>query len=302
MSDSLPVLKHRMKIVDDLGAVVRTMKAMAAASITQFEQSAEALEEYSRAVELSLTLYFRRHPPVTEQGYDSDAKTGSRKALLVFGTDQGMVGQFNESLVTQTAARIAKEPVPPLLWVVGERPAFRLETSGFGSKRIFPAPGSIEAVSPLIADVLEEIDRALESGQVDTVEYCHNRPLSRTRYEFTWNRLLPLDKGWEKRFLDLPWPTSLLPELVHESSTTLPSFIGEYLFVSLARACTESAAAENGARLSAMQRAEKNVNDRMREFRLEFNRQRQRGIDEELSDLLAGFEALNHSHGTSHTR
>ena len=63
MSESLPILRHRIKTADDLRSVVKTMKAMAAASIVQFEQAVVALEEYNRAVELSLALYFRKHAP-----------------------------------------------------------------------------------------------------------------------------------------------------------------------------------------------------------------------------------------------
>ena len=77
------------------------------------------------------------------------------------------------------------------------------------------------------------------------------------------------------------------------SKTTERNILSEFLSVSLFKACTDSLAAENGARLSAMQRAEKNIDDRLHEFRLDFNRQRQKAIDEELFDLQAGFEALH---------
>lgn len=78
---------------------------------------------------------------------------------------------------------------------------------------------------------------------------------------------------------------------------TLFSLVSELLFLSLYQACVESLAAENGARLAAMQRAEKNIEDRIREFRLAFNRGRQASIDEELFDLESGFEALKGSGG-----
>jgi F-type H+-transporting ATPase subunit gamma len=294
MSESLPILRHRMKTANDLRSVVKTMKAMAAASIAQFEQAATALEEYNRAVELSLALYFRKHPPAPGRGEAEPPGTPQprRPALLVFGTDQGMVGQFNESIATDVAARLDAEPEPPLLWIVGGRAQFRLENAGYAAARVFPAPASIDAMAPLITAVLQEIERAWDAGQAGSVSYAHNAPLSRANYEMRWNQLLPLDRDWEKRFHELPWPTSRLPELVHESEHTLPAFVSEFLFVSLFKACAESLAAENGARLSAMQRAENNIDDRLREFRLAFNHARQKSIDEELFDLQAGFEAL----------
>jgi F-type H+-transporting ATPase subunit gamma len=84
-----------------------------------------------------------------------------------------------------------------------------------------------------------------------------------------------------------------LPEVVGGGSTTLRALIREYLFVSLFRACAESLASENASRLAAMQRADKNINDLLEDLNGTFHRLRQSGIDEELFDVVAGFEALS---------
>ena len=73
---------------------------------------------------------------------------------------------------------------------------------------------------------------------------------------------------------------------------TLRALIREYLFVSLFRACAESLASENASRLAAMQRAEKNIGDLLEDLNGSFRRLRQSGIDEELFDVISGFEAL----------
>jgi F-type H+-transporting ATPase subunit gamma len=66
-------------------------------------------------------------------------------------------------------------------------------------------------------------------------------------------------------------------------------------FVSLFRACAQSLASENASRLAAMQRAETNIDDLLEELNLSFHRLRQSGIDEELFDVISGFEALGKS-------
>ena len=68
--------------------------------------------------------------------------------------------------------------------------------------------------------------------------------------------------------------------------------VREYLFISLFRACAESLASENASRLAAMQRADRNINDLLDSLHSEFNQLRQSSIDEELFDVIAGFEAL----------
>jgi len=77
-----------------------------------------------------------------------------------------------------------------------------------------------------------------------------------------------------------------------DDTTTLRALIREYLFVSLFRACAESLASENANRLAAMQRADKNIDDLLESLNGTFHRLRQSDIDEELFDVVAGFDAL----------
>lgn len=81
----------------------------------------------------------------------------------------------------------------------------------------------------------------------------------------------------------------------------MPAFLREFLFVSLFRACAQSLASENASRLAAMQRAEKNIAELLDTLNRNFHRLRQSNIDEELFDVVAGFEALSRTHVSSET-
>jgi F-type H+-transporting ATPase subunit gamma len=105
-------------------------------------------------------------------------------------------------------------------------------------------------------------------------------------------RLLPLDDAWRKKLAELPWPGESLPEVIGSDTATLQALIREYLFVSFFRACAESLASENASRLAAMQRADKNIGELLDDLNGIFHRLRQSGIDEELFDVISGFEAL----------
>lgn len=72
----------------------------------------------------------------------------------------------------------------------------------------------------------------------------------------------------------------------------LQSFLRSYLFVLLFQACAESLASENSSRLAAMQRAEKNIEGMLDDLTRTLHRVRQESIDEELFDVISGFEAL----------
>src|SRR5580693_222415 len=97
MSDTQASLQRKISSAGDLQSVVRTMKALAASSIGQYEKSVLALADYDRTVELGLSVCFRnREAAALEAGRpDAGAKVVS---AIVFGSDQGLVGQFNDVL------------------------------------------------------------------------------------------------------------------------------------------------------------------------------------------------------------
>jgi len=135
-------------------------------------------------------------------------------------------------------------------------------------------------------------DRKREAT-VTELHLFYNRPSSGAVYAPVSQRLLPLDDSWRRKLAELPWPTGNLPEVMGVGTATLRALIREYLFVSLFRACAESLASENASRLAAMQRADKNIGELLEDLNGAFHRLRQSGIDEELFDVISGFEALS---------
>lgn len=83
-----------------------------------------------------------------------------------------------------------------------------------------------------------------------------------------------------------------MPEILSRGTETLRALIREYLFISIFRACAESLASENASRLAAMERADSNIDDLLESLRGTFHRVRQGSVDEELFDVISGYEAL----------
>ena len=106
-------------------------------------------------------------------------------------------------------------------------------------------------------------------------------------------RLLPLDAQWERQLTAMPWPTTLPPDTIDGAAAALPTLIRSYLFVVLFQACAQSLASENASRLAAMQRAEDNIRALLQTLTRRFQRLRQEAIDEELFEVISGYEALS---------
>ena len=292
MSDTTASLTRKISSAGDLQSVVRTMKALAASSIGQYEKSVRALADYYRTVELGLGACFRESDaaaPMVERKGQIDA---GAIGVVVFGSDQGLVGQFNDVVADYAIKTLAALPGKPQVWAVGERVHARLEDAGLPLMGIFAVPNSVQAITPLVGQIQIESEAHRAQGGYARVYVFHNRPKSGVLYEPVSQRLLPLDAQWQQGLAKVHWPTGNLPEVMRSGTATLRALIREYLFISLFRACAESLASENASRLAAMERADKNIDELLENLHGTFHRLRQSGIDEELFDVISGFEAL----------
>lgn len=301
MSDTAASLLRKINSASDLQAVVRTMKALAASSIGQYEQSVRALGDYYRTVELGLNACFRHHELEFINTHRHSQSAEQSIGAIVFGSDQGLVGQFNEVIADYALKTLATLAGKPKIWAVGERVHAHLENSDFPLIGLFGVPNSVKAITPLIGKILLEyetrhdLSATLTTNPTEAAELYlfYNRRKSGSIYEPMMLRLLPLDNDWQRKLAAPPWPTKNLPEVIGTGSVTLRALISEYLFVSLFRACAESLASENASRLAAMERADKNINELLENFHDSFHQLRQSGIDEELFDVISGYEALS---------
>lgn len=299
MSDTAASLRLKIATAGELESVVRTMKAMAASSIGQYEKAVQALADYSRTVELGLTVCFR-NSGATPMGVARERPAAAGPIVaVVFGSDQGLVGQFNDVVTDFAVERLAALPGKPQVWAVGERVQRRLLEAGLSQVGLFAVPNSVKAITPLVGQLLLGHSATYSGGDAAGLYLFHNRPTSGAVYEPVSQQLLPLDELWRSHLAHLPWPTNNLPEVVGVCIETMRAIVREYLFVSLFRACAESLASENASRLAAMQRADKNIGELLEHLNVTFHRLRQGGIDEELFDVVSGFEALSNEPGRS---
>jgi F-type H+-transporting ATPase subunit gamma len=306
MIENTSSLRHKIESASELQAVVRTMKAMAAANISQYEQSVQSLTDYYSTVELGLGVCLRAiDSGLLDQREQQPTKPDVIHAV-VFGSDLGLVGRFNETVADYAIQTLATFPAPPEISTVGARVHTRLADEGLPLGNLFTVPNSVKAITPLIGEILVQNTVHQNEGENIELHLFYNRPISGALYIPVSQRLLPLDIEWQIGLTKHSWPTKYLPEVIENTSsrsccrggsgsndnTTLRALIREYLFVSLFRACAESLASENASRLAAMQRAEKNIDDLIEELNVSYNRVRQSSIDEELFDVIAGFEAM----------
>ena len=279
---NLETLARQKESTTSLLSLVKTMKALAGASVRSYQSAAASLDAYEATLETGLQVLFRGGQ-IQETGPSSQSR-----GAVVIGTDQGMCGPFNEAVLSQLSCE--SEP-PVVCFVVGTRLLAGVEPLGWKIGETSSLPSSVTGISALILELLEEIDGWRQKG-IDIVDVYSN-VFNGSHYRSECQRLWPLDTQLLAELMARPWPSRSLPMWAGDWNDCLHRLSRQWLFIRLYRCVASSLAAEQTARLTSMQAAEKNIGERLEDLERRFNSKRQENINSELLDIVSGFETLS---------
>lgn len=283
-------LVRKMKSVDELRSIVRTMKAMAAANLHQYERAVESLEDYHHTVALGLQIVLGKDRAKRPHKHLA-VKTGSLLAVVI-GTDYGFAGQFNEEIIRHTLTVLDRDQTTTHVIAVGGQAADGLNKVQRKIAAAFPLPSSLAGINPLVQRLALEIEQIRTTQDVEEVLLLFNRPSASTTYTQQTTRLFPVlfdDVLGDAR----KWPSRSLPMYTVGYAQMLQALVREYIYVSIYRSIALSMAGENVSRLAAMHAAVKKIEEVSENLTMEYRQKRQNAITGELLDILSGFEALS---------
>ena len=293
MSNATEGLRRKIASAGELQSVVRTMKALAAANIGQYENSVRALADYSRTVSLGLGACFRFGEPLSPRRRPPRSRPPGEIGAIVFGSDQGLVGQFNELVADYAVSKLLTLAGKPRVWTVGERVQAGLAAAGFPMAS-FEVPNSVQGIAPLIGSSWRPSRPIMCTARSRS---CTSSLTAPCRAQATDLRICGSCRSMSDGGASSPGNPGRRTRCRRfcSDTITLRALIREYLFISLFRACAESLASENTSRLASMERADRNIEELLDGFKHSFHQLRQSDIDEELFDLVSGVELLRGS-------
>jgi F-type H+-transporting ATPase subunit gamma len=292
MTHALESMRRRIETAEDLYSVVRVMKALAASSVRQYETAVDSLAEYKRTLEAGLQIVLRNRP----EAIAAQSPAGERWGVIVFGSDQGMCGSFNEQVATFALEQLDALPgtrEDRSILVVGSRVVGRLEDAGYAAREQFRVPGTVSGITAAVSAVLLAIEALRFRDGVDQFLLVHQRPSGPVGSAPGRLQLLPIDRDWLEGLARRRWDSRSVPTFTMDWRRLLSALIRQYLFVVLFRAFAESLASENASRLVSMHAAERNIQDHLSRLSVAYHQGRQQSITEELLDIVAGFETLS---------
>jgi len=288
-------LKGRIKSIEGTRKITRSMEMVATSKLKRAQDRVVAARPYARALEAVIAdLYSpelaERFPLLRQPDVDASGmpKRGSRAAVLLITSNQGLAGAFNANLIREARgllAKLAAAGVESELHIVGRKGTgfFRYIGARIASSRadIGDKP-TAEHGSQLVDAMMKDfIDRKLDAVYVVYAKY--NSPLSTPPVA---ERVLPVTpparKGPARDYLLFPNAEVILSEL-------LPLYVRNAIY----RALVETVAGEQGARRTAMKAATDNAGEILNVLRRTYNRARQAQITQEIAEIVGGDEALS---------
>jgi len=290
---SVQDIKRRVRSVQNTRKITRAMELVAAAKLRRAQARIEAMRPYAERMQELMIGVARasssvRGLPLLQR---RDVKT---TAILPLTGDRGLAGAFNAQMLREAFGlerRLRGENVDPRWLVAGKKGASTLRFRRYEVAKAWtgfsdsPRYADAQAIAHRIAELYSE-------QEVDRVVVIYNHFESALTQRVVAQEVLPIPESLLEG--DDESSQALLGDFIYEPEPEqiLERLLPVYLETELYRALLESAASEQGARMTAMRNASKNAGDLIESLTLQMNRARQAEITQEILEVVAGADAL----------
>lgn len=301
---SLKSLRNRINSVKSTRKITSAMKMVAASKLKRAQSKAEAARPYALSLGKMLKAVLATTSPDVV-GSKLMSTGGDRVQLLVvISSDRGLCGGFNGNLIRHLRAKIVAletEGKVVKLITIG-RKAKQLLMRDYGSK-IVHSYQNLGKNIPFaeVQAIGETILGMLEKGEFDQCHFVFNEFISVISQEVRIKQVIPFSaESTERKTANKNHKAELIEdkavseqyEFEPDEETILESLLPKNFLIQLYQAVLESAAGEQGARMSAMDNATRNAGDMIKKLTLNYNRTRQAVITKELIEIISGAEAV----------
>ncbi len=272
-------LQHRVASMSELQGIMSAMRSLAAMRVQEAQHALSGIRKYADTVAQAIGSALLLQPTSSE----SAGGSGDR-AVVLFSSEHGFVGGFNEHLL-EAAMRVLAPG--DRLFVLGSRGTALLVESGQPISWEKPIATRVSGTPDAVNSLTNELYGQLGRGEISRVELIFTRYRQAASSTIECRTLLPFD------------PAALGPRARHAPPLhnlgcrdLLEQLLAEYMFALLTEAMVESIASENAARLVTMESAHDNISRRLAQLGQSVREARQEEITSELLDLLTGSGAL----------
>ena len=285
---SMRDIKRRKSSIQSTQQITKAMKLVSTVKLQKAKNRAEQTDPYFNYMYKTVSSMLARsgnidHPYLT-------AGDSKKKAVVVITSNRGLAGGYNSNIVKLiTGSDFDKEDLD--IYAVGGKVAETLERRGYHiadlQTEMMEAPTYPDAAS-LCNRVLD----AFTSGEVGEIYLAYTHFKNTVSQEAKLIKLLPVEiepDSEENQASD----SNILMNYEPNEEEALDMIIPKYVTSLFYGALVEAVASENGARMQAMDSATSNAEEMISDLSLKYNRARQGSITQELTEIIAGANAIS---------
>ncbi len=283
---SMRDIKRRKSSIQGTQQITKAMKLVSTVKLQRARASAERSKVYFNCMFDTVNSILSRVGHV-EHRYLMPGGS-QKKAVIVITSNRGLAGGYNSNVVKLLTKNETLRKEDLVIYAMGNKGREALARNGYNIKEVLP--DVIE--DPAYADAMQLSQRLLESfadGEIGEIYLAYTSFKNTVSHEPKLLRLLPVDR---EEMEDTRNGADAVMNFEPEDVEALDMIIPKYITSLIYGAMMESVASENGARMQAMDNATSNAEEMISDLALKYNRARQGSITQELTEIIAGAEAL----------
>ena len=283
---SMRDIKRRKESVASTGQITKAMKLVSTVKLQKAKARAEGNKPYFTLLYDTICSILGRTGTIDHRYLK--ANDSKKKAVIAITSNRGLAGGYNNNIVKEIVATFTPEDTD--IYAVGKKGLEGLLRRGYNIVEDY----SEVMNDPLYADAIhigKNILASYENGEVGEIYLAYTSFKNTVVQEPKLIKLLPIDveEIMQDVEVDVLTPMNYEPEADEALDMIIPKYMNNIIF----GAFVEAVASENGARMQAMDSATKNAEDMIADLSLKYNRARQSSITQELTEIIAGAEAIS---------
>jgi F-type H+-transporting ATPase subunit gamma len=298
MAGNLIALRRRIKSVKNTRKLTKAMKTVAAAKLRRASGELRRSQPYRDRISMMLhEAGSRADRSMLDQQSLLSANERGAALLVVVAADKGLCGAFNSHVLKQGEARyreLAADGREVLLVTVGSKAERYFSKRNLAVKKAYSGMlGRLQFADA--ARLAADLQELFQSEALHSVEFAFSEYVSASQQQFSRRRLFPVEiSAGAPAAAGAAKETELLPAIFEPGAEAIVrALLPRFITAAVYQVLLQSIAAEQVARMVAMEMATRNANDMIRALTLQMNKMRQAAITSELLELITATEALN---------
>lgn len=282
---SMRDIKHRKASIQSTEQITKAMKLVSTVKLQKSRAKAEESKPYYDLMYDTICSMLRKSGNIEHRYLKSGAS--KKKAVIAVTSNRGLAGGYNNNIIKLVAAEPGLNPEDTVIYAIG-----RKGRDGFMRKGYEIAEDYSEVINePMYRDAYDitaELLDAFGQNKIGEIYLAYTSFKNTVTHIPTLKKLLPVEMEESSEKTDL-----VLMNYEPDEDQVLDSIIPKYMSSLIYGALLEAVASENGARMTAMDSATNNAEEMIEELGLAYNRARQGSITQELTEIIAGANAIS---------